>query len=284
MVYTGAHRITTTYCTAHVTLPDSPDTLKLQPIGVIHTPHRERADAPWQPRAAEGIEGRIELYTGHHYEDALADLDGWDHIWVVFWFDRNTNWRPKVRPPRSDRRRGVFSTRSPHRPNPIGLSVLRLDGVDGLNLRVRDVDLLDQTPILDIKPYVPWTDAVVDARTGWLPERAVGGQRPEDAGARYQVVFSDEALEQLEFLASRGVDELRGRIESTLRAGPEPHAYRRIKRLPDGYQLAVKEWRARFDAEGTRITVHRLHCGYRAVERNGRPELGLHREFVDRFG
>jgi tRNA-Thr(GGU) m(6)t(6)A37 methyltransferase TsaA len=143
------------------------DALTLQPIGVAHTPFVDRVSAPRQPRIADGVEGTIELFAGHGYEHALEDLEGWDRIWVVFWFHLNEGWRPKVLPPRSTgKRRGVFSTRSPHRPNPIGISVLRLEGVEGLVLRVKDVDLVDGTPILDIKPYVPYADAFPDASTG----------------------------------------------------------------------------------------------------------------------
>ena len=121
-------------------------TLTLEPIGVLHSPHVERAQAPRQPRAALGIEGTIELDPGRGFEDALADLEGWQYVWVIAWFDRNTTWKPKVTPPRSTVKRGVFSTRAPHRPNPIALSVFELIGVEGLTVKVRNVDLLDHGP------------------------------------------------------------------------------------------------------------------------------------------
>src|SRR5439155_25469237 len=127
-------------------------------------PFRDRVSAPRQPRAAEGASGSIELFAGHGYEDALADLDRWQYIWVIFWFHGNEGWKAKVQPPRSTKKRGLFATRTPHRPNPIGLSVLRLERVEGRVVHVRDVDVLDGTPVLDLKPYVPWTDAIPDAR------------------------------------------------------------------------------------------------------------------------
>src|SRR3954466_9327479 len=103
------------------------DPVTLTPIGVARTPFPDRLSAPRQPYAARGVEGTIELFPGHDFEHALLDLDGWDYLWVIFWFHLNHGWRPKVLPPRSaGKRRGVFSTRSPHRPNPIGLSVVRL--------------------------------------------------------------------------------------------------------------------------------------------------------------
>ena len=99
---------------------------------------------------------------------ALDDLVGWEIIRVIFWFHLNPAWRPKVLPPRSTSgRKGVFSTRSPHRPNALGLSAVRLERIDGLTLHISDVDMIDGTPVLDTKPYVAYTDAHADASSGW---------------------------------------------------------------------------------------------------------------------
>src|SRR5690242_13329718 len=117
------------------------DELKLTPIGVVHSPFGDRASAPRQPAAARDVEARIELFPGQNFEDGLIDLARFDHVWVLFWFHLNDSWKPKVLPPRSTERRGVFATRSPYRPNPIGMSVMRLDRIEGLTLHVRDVDL-----------------------------------------------------------------------------------------------------------------------------------------------
>ncbi len=134
------------------------------PIGVVHTPFADRASAPRQPAAAVGTEGTIELLPGRHFEHALSDLEGWERIWVVFLFHLNEGFRPKVLPPRSTKRRGVFSTRSPHRPNPLGISVVRLVSVTGLTVRVLDVDMIDQSPVLDLKPYLPPFDRADDVK------------------------------------------------------------------------------------------------------------------------
>src|SRR6266851_5725324 len=126
----------------------------VRPIGFLRSPFGERVNAPRQPYAAKGVRGTIELLADRNFEHALSDLEAWDHIWVIFWFHLNESWRPKVLPPRSNKRRGVFSTRSAHRPNPIGLSVVELESIEGLTLHVRNLDILDGTPVLDIKPYV----------------------------------------------------------------------------------------------------------------------------------
>src|SRR6476661_462960 len=100
---------------------------------------------------------------------ALADLEGMEHLWVLSWLHRGGTWAAQVMPPRGPRvRRGLFATRSPDRPNPIGLSAVRLIRVDGCNLHVNGIDLIDGTPILDIKPYVPYADAFPQAKAGWI--------------------------------------------------------------------------------------------------------------------
>ena len=267
-------------------------TITLTPIGVVRSPFREKSEAPRQPRAAEGVQATIELLPGQGYEDALRDLTGWSHLWLLTWFHRADGWRPTVRPPRSGRKRGLFATRAPRRPNPIGLSVVRLDAVDGLALHVRDIDVLDGTPVLDVKPYVPWADVIPDARTGWLEDDtpAARGQagrdtaaRPTDPGPRYEVAFTPLADAQLAFLAARGVD-LRPRIEGALSIGPQPHAYRRIKAVGRGFRLGVKDFRAFFRVDGSVVTVDRIASGYAPKQRMTDPALGIHRDFAASFG
>jgi hypothetical protein len=187
-----------------------------------------------------------------------------------------------VLPPRSDKKRGVFATRSPHRPNPIGMSAVRLDRVEGLVVHVRDLDLLDGTPVIDIKPYLPYADAFPDARMGWLDA--------PDPRRSWNVRFTEDAEAQLAWLATQGLPvDLRARITEALALGPQPHPYRRIKKTDDGaLLLAVKEWRARFsvDTAATTITVDSIRTGYRARELAGgdAPVLAVHRAFVARFG
>lgn len=271
--------------------------LVLRPIGIVRSPFRERREAPRQPRAAAGVSGTIELFPGHHFEDALSDLEGWQYVWVVSWFDRNDGWRPKVLPPRSSVRRGVFATRSPYRPNPIGLSAVELVRIEGLTLHVRELDLLDGTPVLDLKPYVPWADAIPGARTGWLDdearavdEKARGAsgtedaQRPADPIESWQVHFADRARDQLAFLRKAGV-EVEAAVRAALALGPRPHAYRRIRIETDGsHVLALKEWRYRFVVEDRTLEVLEVASGYRPRElASDAPELALHRAFVAQF-
>ena len=137
-------------------------------IGVARTPWRRREDAPHQPGAAPEAEGVIEIAA--EFRKGLADLDSFDRVWVIFLFDRSEGWAAKIKPPRGGPKRGVFATRAPHRPSRIGLTALALSSVDvdeGL-VTVKGIDLLDGTPVLDLKPYIASVDAFPDASHGWL--------------------------------------------------------------------------------------------------------------------
>ncbi len=144
------------------------DGVELRIIGHARTPWRRREDAPHQPSAAADAEAAIEVEPP--WRDALADLGSFTRIWVLSLFHRSHGFATRVRPPRGGPRRGVFATRAPNRPSQIGLSCVELVGVDveaGL-VRVRGLDLLDGTPVLDLKPYLPVVDAHPDAGHGWL--------------------------------------------------------------------------------------------------------------------
>lgn len=156
----------------------------MQPIGVVRSPYTERFGTPRQPgvtRQVKGdarLPGRIELLPG--YEEGLAGLDRFDRIWCLFVFHLNRGHSLTVRSPRDahgeETEHGLFATRSPHRPSPIGLSCLHLTGIEGRVLHVLGLDILDHTPVLDIKPYLPYADAFPESRVGWLE-----GRVPEEA-------------------------------------------------------------------------------------------------------
>lgn len=148
--------------------PERTTKIVLRPIGVIRTRHRDQEKTPIQPIYAPGIRGRVEVFP--EYEEGLRDLEGFSHIHLIYVFDRAGAPKLVVRPFLQDRERGVFATRAPTRPNPIGVSLVRLARREGRVLHVLDVDVLDGTPLLDIKPYVSRLDAREGARSGWLDE------------------------------------------------------------------------------------------------------------------
>lgn len=143
------------------------------PIAFVRSPYRHRIDAPHQSTVVAGTEtgDRAEAvieFVADFPPAAYRDLAGFARIWLLYVFHRSEGWKAEVKPPRGGGKRSVLATRAPHRPNAIGLSAVELLGIDGNTLRVRGVDLLDGTPILDIKPYVPYADAFPDAAAGWI--------------------------------------------------------------------------------------------------------------------
>ena len=152
--------------------------LPIEIIGRARTPWLRREDAPHQPNAAPATEGVLEIAS--EYRAALADLDSFERIWVIFLFDRSRGWAAKVKPPRGGPKRGVFATRAPNRPAQIGLTCAELTGADASSglVRVRGIDLLDGTPILDLKPYMPSLDAWPEAGHGWLQPYLDAGVKP----------------------------------------------------------------------------------------------------------
>ncbi|MCA9704289.1 MAG: tRNA (N6-threonylcarbamoyladenosine(37)-N6)-methyltransferase TrmO [Myxococcales bacterium] len=155
-----------------------PHELRLRPIGVVRSPHKERHGTPRQavlpadPALRPHEHTVLELFAHVLTPHAVEDLGDFEYLWVIAWMHLNHGYRNKVAVPGEGKRtRGLLATRSPHRPNPIALSAVRLVRVEGLSIHVERSDLLDGTPILDIKPYVPYADAFAQARAGWVDER-----------------------------------------------------------------------------------------------------------------
>ncbi len=254
----------------------------MRPIGTVFSGLAERADAPQQPTGAPDAPGRVRLVDEPWVHEALQDLDRFRVIWLVVWFDRNHGFKPLVTPPRTPKqRRGVFATRSPYRPNPIGLSAVELVERRGLEIVIRGHDLLDGTPVLDIKPYIAYADARPDAGNGWLDD-------VDDALGTlgYAVFWNERAAAQATWIhAQLGLD-LRRHATRELSMGPDPHPYRRIQRKEGYRQLAIRDWRVRFEHSGATVFVTELRSGYRDGVLNGvEPDaadprvLELHRRF-----
>lgn len=142
----------------------------LRPIGVIHSPFREKNQTPIQSARSLAI-GQV--YVFPEFGEGLEDLEGFSYIYLVYVFHKSTSYSLRVQPFLDDRLHGLFATRHPCRPNPIGLSVVQLLWRKGNTLEIKGVDVLDGTPLLDIKPYVPDFDVRVDARSGWYEERSI---------------------------------------------------------------------------------------------------------------
>jgi len=156
--------------------------IEYRSIGVIHTPFKKTEGMPIQPAGAAGVKGKVEVFE--EYRDGLKDLEGFSHIILLYHFHRSRGFNLSVAPFMDTNKRGLFATRAPGRPNPIGLSVVQLDKVENGVLFVTNIDILDGTPLLDIKPYVPEFDARSDIRIGWL-ETAVKTVKDKKSDNRF---------------------------------------------------------------------------------------------------
>jgi tRNA (adenine37-N6)-methyltransferase len=157
--------------------------LLCRPIGVIHTPFKELENMPIQPSGAAGIRGTVDLFP--EFAEGLKDLDGFSHLILLYHFHESRGYKLIVTPFLDSEQRGVFATRAPKRPNPIGLSIVSLVQIRGSSLEIDNVDVLDGTPLLDIKPYVPEFDLQENCRIGWL-EQARGKVRDKRSDERFR--------------------------------------------------------------------------------------------------
>lgn len=231
--------------------------LTLQPIGYLRSKAEQKYQLPPQPSKNRQVGGVVELLQGRNYEVALRDLEGFSRIWLIWWFHKNDNWRPTTLPPRGRTGRvGTFASRSPYRPNPIAISNVSLLGVKQNQLYIGAHDLLDDTPILDIKPYIPEFDAFTDEECGWYGEMVGKSSEPS-----YQVHFSEGASRILE---SR--EQLRQKLTQTLSLDPHPHRTRRIVPYQDGFRIACGDWRAYFRIQDTEVFIHSIE--QRGLESN----------------
>ena len=142
--------------------------LRLKPLGVIRTPFASREGMPIQPKGADGVKGTVEVFEP--YRPGLKDLDGFSHLILLYQFHKSEGYELELVPFMDTVPRGVFATRAPRRPNPIGLSIVRLEGIEGGTVYISEVDILDGAPLLDIKPYVPQFDQPEQVRSGWIEE------------------------------------------------------------------------------------------------------------------
>ena len=255
--------------------------MQFTPIGVFHCIETYPYEAARQGAVAYESLGRVELDAGQNFEQALQDIAGFSHLWILFQFHHNSGWKPLVSPPRGKRKVGVFASRAPYRPNSIGLTCVRLLSVSGRTLEVADHDLLDGTPILDIKPYLAYADSVPEATAGWLDEI----DEPV-----WKVVFSDAARERVRWLEAHGVACLEAFLVQQLADEPFNRRRKRLKRLGETeWEIAYRTWRARFtaDANESRINIEDLRSGYSREDRDSvddpYQDKVVHRGFVAQF-
>jgi tRNA-Thr(GGU) m(6)t(6)A37 methyltransferase TsaA len=221
----------------------------LNPAGYVRSDLKERYEAPRQGTMNASSEAVIELEPGSNFEQALTGLDGFSHLWVVYLFHLNTTWKPMVTPPRNKGKKvGVFATRAPHRPNNIGLSCVRYIKHEGLKIYIGGSDILDGTPVLDIKPYLPYCDSFPDALTGWAGERVQ---------VSYEVRASSLAEEQAAAIREKEGQNLLNYARVQLSVNPDDVSRKRITKEDDGkYCLSYRKWRIYYQViRGEKLVV-----------------------------
>lgn len=272
---------------------EQPELFRFTPIGYLRTKARYRFEAPRQAPFSSGMPAFIEFVSGYHYDVAAEDLKGFERIWVIFCFHLNETWRPKARPPLTPdgRRYSVFATRSPHRPNPIGISCVELLSVERNGLLIRNSDILDATPVLDIKPYIPEADSFPGSAAGW---RDLIAQEPV-----WEIIFDPAAHERAEWLRDHAGLDLFNFCNVQMKYRPLDRSRKRVAPLaeedaaapPDWYSLGCRTWRVIFSLEEERriVRIHGVESHYREEEllrgaKDRYADKDFHRAFRTRFG
>lgn len=257
--------------------------MTFEPIGRFHGGAARKYEAPRQGVFAGG-EGSVELAQGRNFEMAVRDLDGFERIWLIFAFDRNGDgWRPTAHPPVTApgiARVGVFASRAPYRPNPIGLSCVRLLGVHGRIVEVAEADLLDGTPILDIKPYIPAADAFPQAKAGWV-----------EAQEHWHVEAMPEFKAAAAFIHGLGGQDLLATATLQLAGEPFDSSRKRVMRTGEKTgTFSVRMFRLDFtvDEAAHEVKLLRIRSGYTAEELAGTDDpyadKAIHRAFREWAG
>jgi len=230
------------------------------PIGVFRCSNTYKYEAPRQPYEDETSElAHIRLFSGQtNFIQALKGLDGFKRLWLIFEFDQSTGWKPMTQTPRETDKQGVFATRSPYRPNPIGLSCVKLSHIDGLKIYVTEFDLLDKTPILDIKPYIPAADSFNVQNTSWLEKEKLK-----------EVDFTKGVLEELDWIEQNGEGKIKSFIKDQLKRDPLNSSKKRLKKLSNtNYCLSFRTWRVYFNYSDkeNRSLIYKVLSGYSKLD------------------
>jgi tRNA-Thr(GGU) m(6)t(6)A37 methyltransferase TsaA len=261
-----------------------PKELNYTSIGTYQGKAVKRYDVPRQSSLQEH-QGIIRLHDGFNFQQAIEDLKGMERIWVIYHFHLNeSHWKAKVNTPRTldGKKKSVLATRAPYRPNPIGMSCVKLDEIKGLKLMVSESDLLDGSPILDIKPYIPYADSFAPSKMGWLDNIE---------SAAYTLHYDEFALTQINWLEQKTGLDCKSYLERNLEYQPTNTRHKRVRKEKpaDTYHLGLKTWRLHFrlDSEAKTIQVLKVFSGYSKeeldVQDDPHSDKETHKMFISEF-
>lgn len=247
--------------------------IEFTPIGYFTSEQKEPYQAARQPDSLSSP-GAITLYPKNNFEQALTNLDQCSHIWIIYQFHHNENWKPMVQTPRSEEKIGVFATRAPYRPNPIGMTAVKLLKVDGLIIEVGPNDLLDGTPILDIKPYHTESDLIENTEIGWLNEAKTQS---------YQIQLSPLAEDQFDFLSKNGLSEVKTFVQRQLEYDPTNHKKKRVQFKDSIWELAYRTWRVYFLVTDDLVSIVSVSSGYSSEDLHSSEDKYMDKEIHKKF-
>jgi tRNA-Thr(GGU) m(6)t(6)A37 methyltransferase TsaA len=234
----------------------------INPIGVVRSELKHRYETPRQGVLAGKVISVIKLNPKNNFQQALKYLDGFERIWVLYQFHLNNNWKPLISPPRHTRKKvGVFASRAPYRPNQIGMSCVKLEKVEGLNIYISESDMLDGSPVFDIKPYLPYSDSFPDAATGWVKK---------DYDNKYKVEFDPKAEKQCNWLKENANINLVNFSRLQLEFSPGDATRKRVSMntADNSLTLAYRTWRIRYRVNDfeKKVFINEINSGYSKEE------------------
>jgi len=265
----------------------------LKPIGYVQSEQVYRYETPRQGVLAKGNQSCIQLLSKQNFEQAVKKLEGFDRIWVIYQFHLNANppngrasWKPLVTPPRHTREKvGVFATRAPYRPNQIGMSCVKLEKVEGLKIFISESDILDGSPVIDIKPYLPYSDSFPNSATGWVKSGLEN---------IYKVKFSKKAKAQIDWLKDISKINLENFARLQLEFNPTDASRKRIVQLHERakpkFILAYRTWRIEYGVDEPKkiVSIKEIRSGYSKEEMliyevDTYGDKHLHQKFCNQF-
>ena len=256
------------------------------PIGTFYSTENEKYQIPNQSGLDNNMEGFIEINKDLNVSQVLHGLEGFNFIWIIFHFHKVDNWKNMISVQRSEKKQGVFSTRSPHRPNPIGISCIEVKEIKGREIRLISPDLMNGTPILDLKPYLAYSDSKPNASNGWLENQ----QTPE----KYSIELNNISKTKISWLGERKI-QIMNYINTTLVFFPQPNKKKRIQLLAENdnifnCELACKTWRISYNLNENNksISITDIYSGYKSEYLNYEKEsnwddVPTHNDFNEFF-
>lgn len=229
--------------------------MELHPIGIFYCEQKHRFETPRQGVFARNS-GRIVLNDDPELRLACRDLEGVERLWIIFLFHLNPNWKPLAHPPVAPDGKGIglFATRAPYRPNPIGLSCVELDHLENGIIHIRNHDLLNETPVLDIKPYIPAADSFPDSAVGWL-DRA--------SAEKWEVRWNGNAFEQMQWIMEHGGPDLENFVQVQLTINPFASERKRVREYSPGcYAIGCRTWQILFHRGAGYLEVDEIRSNY----------------------